>query len=201
MRAAALGREHVHLPRILAELHARRGGDRLAFVHQSAHEVAEVARPVDRGEVRVVRQARQCGDGVDGGVEDQLRPLRGPQIVERLGLQPGCDDQVGDHLRVVGRRAARRPDPGGGVEDVLDVRVLVARAAHERDRGQQAPVAVPSDHLVRADPVLHGHHDRVGPVTGEARRDRVEIEGLAGDDHELRLGQLLRRGGGSDPRR
>ena len=63
--------------------------------------------------------------------------------------------------------------------------------------GQLAPVAVAADDLVGADPVLHGHHDRLGPVTRQARGDRVEVEALAGDDHELRLGQLVgRRGGG-----
>ena len=50
------------------------------------------------------------------------------------------------------------------------------------------------DHLVGADAVLHRHHDRVRPVAGDPAGNRVEVECLAGEDHELRLGQLLRCG-------
>ena len=42
--AAALGGEHVHLPRILPEWHARRLRDGLALVDQVAHEVPEARR-------------------------------------------------------------------------------------------------------------------------------------------------------------
>ena len=59
---AALRRVDVHLPRILAELDPGRGGDRLALVHQVAHEVAEVGRLVELREARLVRQAGQRRD-------------------------------------------------------------------------------------------------------------------------------------------
>ena len=48
----------VHLPRILGELDTRRGGDRLALVHQRQHEMAEVAGLVELREPRLVRAAR-----------------------------------------------------------------------------------------------------------------------------------------------
>ena len=42
------------------------------------------------------------------------------------------------------------------------MRVGVPRAAHERDRGEQRPVAVRADDLLGAEPVLHRHHRRAG---------------------------------------
>ena len=116
----ALRGEHVHLPRVLPQLDARGGGDGLALVDEVADEIAEVAELLDLGEVGVVRQPGQRGDGVHGRVEDQLRPLRGPQVVERLRLQAGRGDQRGDRARIGGSRAAVRADPGRRVEDVLD---------------------------------------------------------------------------------
>src|SRR5205814_1165094 len=86
----------------------------------------QVGRLVDLREVEVVREARQRGDTVHRRVEDQLRPLRGTQVWEGLGLQPARLDQLRDTARVVLGRAAVGPDPGGGVEDVLDVRIAAA---------------------------------------------------------------------------
>ena len=58
VRAPPLRGEHVHLPRVLVQLDAGRGGDPLALVDQVTDEVAEVFGALGRGEVRVVRQAR-----------------------------------------------------------------------------------------------------------------------------------------------
>ena len=138
-----------------------------------------------------MRQPGERRDRVHGRVEDQLRPLRGPQVVERLRLQARGRDQVGDGVRVGGRRAAVRADPGRRVEDVLDVRVAVARAAHERDRREERPRALRADDLLGAEPVLHGHHRRAGEVPGEAPCQRVEVAALAREDDEV--GVELRR--------
>ena len=54
------------------------GGDGFALVDESVDEMAEIGWVVLGSEVRVVRQARERRDGVDRGVEDQLRPLRRP---------------------------------------------------------------------------------------------------------------------------
>ena len=193
---AALGREDVHLPRVVVQLDARRGGDRLALVDEVADETAEVGELLGLGEVEVVREARQRGDAVHRRVEDQLRPLRRPQVGERLGLQPARVDQLGDPARVRLRRAAIRPDPGRGVEDVLDVRVAVARAAHERDGGEERPLAVRRHDLLRTEPVLDRHHGRAGSVAFEPRRERLEVGALARQDRELGV----RRAARPDPR-
>ncbi len=55
---AALRREHVHLPRILASSTPAAAGGRLALVDEVAHEQAEVAVVLDLREVEVVRRAR-----------------------------------------------------------------------------------------------------------------------------------------------
>ena len=91
---------------------------------------------------RDVRQVGQRGDGVHGRVEDQLRPLRRAKVGERAGAQARVDEQLLDLLRLlVGRRPGEGPEPRLGVELVLDVRVGVADAAHERHGGDQRPVA------------------------------------------------------------
>ena len=85
--AAATRREHVHLPRVLVELDSGRGCDLLALFHQLTDEVAEIFEALLLREVRVVRQTGQRRDGVDRRVEDQLRPLGGPEVFERSSLQ------------------------------------------------------------------------------------------------------------------
>jgi hypothetical protein len=85
--------------------------------------VPEVAGLLACGEVRVVRQPRQRGNGVDGGVEDQLRPLGRKQVGEGARLQARLGDRNRDLLDQLVRRLPVRPEPGLGVEDVLDVRV------------------------------------------------------------------------------
>ena len=67
--------------------HAGRGGDALPLVDEVVDEMAELGAAVLRREVPIVRQAGECRDGVDGRVEDQLRPLRRSQIRKRLRLQ------------------------------------------------------------------------------------------------------------------
>ena len=153
VRRAALGREHVHLPGIVVQLDPRRGGDRLALVDETMHEVSEITGLLLLREVEVVRQPRQRGRRVDGCVEDQLRPLRGTQVGQRLGLQARSDDRVRDVADDVERRVLVRAEPRLGVEDVLDVRVGVPRAAHERHPGHDRPGTVRADDLLRADAV------------------------------------------------
>src|SRR5262245_21082303 len=193
----ALRREHVHFPRVLVQLHARGRRDRLSLLDEAEDEVAEVARPLARREVRVVRQARQRGDRVDGGVEDQLRPLGRPQIAEGAGFEAGCDDQRRDALGKLVRRAAVGPEPGLGVEDVLDVRVGVLRPAHERHRREHAAAR---EGFLRAEAVLDSHGGGTRPVPLEPRRRRADRGRLGSDDCELGLGELRRVGRGVDAR-
>ncbi len=119
MRVATLGREDVHRPGVLVERDADCGGDRLTLADQIVDEVAEIGDVGLGREVGVVGEAREGSDRVDGGVEDELRPLRRPEVGERLGLQAAAADQLGDLLRVGVRRAFGRADPRRRVEDVL----------------------------------------------------------------------------------
>src|SRR3954449_2465747 len=80
VRAAAPGREDVHLPRVVVQLDARRQRDVLALLDQVEDELTEIGRCLARCEVPVVRQVRERGDRVDGGIEDQLRPLCREQV-------------------------------------------------------------------------------------------------------------------------
>src|SRR3954453_1459892 len=201
MPVAALRRQNVHLPWILVEVDPERGGDLLALVDQPAHEIAEVAGVAERGEVRVVTEPGQRRDGVHGRVEDQLRPLRGAQVVERLRLQACPVEQSRDGAGVVWRRPARWTDPRLGVEHVLDVSVGMPSAAHEGHGREQRPVAVLGDDLGRADSVLHRHHHRAGPVAAELRRDLRDIAGLGREDHQVRLRQATGRCRRRDARR
>src|SRR5439155_993460 len=74
VRAPALGRKDVHLPRIVVQHHTPCYGDTFALVHERVDEVAEIGLGALGGEVRIVRQPGQGGDTVDGCIEDQLRP-------------------------------------------------------------------------------------------------------------------------------
>jgi len=83
----ARDREDVHLPGVVVQRHAGRGGDRDALFDQAMDQPAEVAELALLGKQRDVRKHRHRGDGVDRRVEDQLRPLGGQQVGHRLGLE------------------------------------------------------------------------------------------------------------------
>ena len=146
---------------------------------------------------------KSCGrpvsaaDRVHRRVEDQLRPLRGPEIRERLGLQSRRDDRVGDVLHDRERRVLVGAEPGLRVEDVLDVRVGVPRAAHERHAGDDRPAAARTNHLLCADAVQHRDHGRVGEAALERPGSGFEPGGLRRDDRDLerrkRVGIVRRR--------
>src|ERR671918_1611900 len=80
--AATPGGEDVHLPRILVERDSGGLRDPLALLDELVDEVAEIGRELPVGEVVVVRKAGEGRYRVDGGVEDQLRPLGGAQVGE-----------------------------------------------------------------------------------------------------------------------
>ena len=109
VRRAALRREDVHLPRVVVQLDSRGCSDGLALVDEAVHEVAEVARLRLLREVEVVRKPGQRRRRVDRCVEDELRPLRRPEIRERLGLQPRRDDRA---RRCPARRRTASPRTG-----------------------------------------------------------------------------------------
>ena len=186
-----LGREHVHLPRVLPELDARQPRRRPCPRRRGRARAAEVAQFCDLREVEVVRQPRQRRDGVDGRVEDQLRPLRGPQVVE--GLAPSGP------TRTISSATSRAS--AGVVARYGPIQVAVSRTYSTSvsewrvplmnvTDGEQRPVAVRADDLLGAEPVLHGHQRRVREVAGEPVGDGSRSRSLAGDDHEVGLGQL-----------
>ena len=82
------------------------------------------------------------------------------------------------------------------------MRVAVARAAHERDGGEERPLAVRRHDLLRAEPVLDRHHRRARERPLEPRRERLEVGALAGEDRELGVRRQRRRiRGRVEPRR
>src|SRR5574340_882350 len=123
VRRAAPCREDVHLPRIVVEPDPGSRRDGLALVHEAVDEVPEVSRLLLLREVGVVAEPGQGGDGIDGGVEDELRPLRRTEIGERLGAEAGRDERVGDVPDDRHRCPLVRAEPRLRVEDVLNVGV------------------------------------------------------------------------------
>src|SRR4026209_89910 len=104
VRRASFRREDVHLPRVVVELDARGRRHGLPLFDETMHEVTELARPRLLREVQVVRESRQRRGRVDRRIEDELRPLSGTQVEERLGLQARRDDRVRDVLNDRERR-------------------------------------------------------------------------------------------------
>jgi len=180
--AAPLGRVDVHLPGILVQLDFGRRRDALALLDELVDEVTEVLLPLPGGEVRVVREPGERSDRVDGRVEDQLRPLARQEVAERTGLQLGANQLVGHLLDERERRLAVGPEPGLRVEDVLDLGVGMARAAHESDGRDQRPGSTGCERRLGAEPVLHGHHRCTRPVAGQAVGHRLELGRLGRDD-------------------
>src|SRR5919106_1566548 len=174
-----------------------RPGHPLALVHQLVHEVPEVGGLLLAGEEPHVPELRERGHGVHRRVEDELRPLRRQQVGEGLRLEARVEEEplhLADPL-VRRTRARVRAQPRGRVELVLDVRVVVAVAAHEGHGRDDLPVAVTPHDLLGAEAVLDRHHGRVGGVTGECRRRGAKLCGLRGQDHQVEPGQLGRVGG------
>ena len=188
VRVAALGREHVHLPRVLPELDA--GG--------AARRPCPRRRGRARGRGRraaLSAKWKSCGSPVSAAtaltvaLKISFDHCAGRRSSNASAFRPDDDDEVGDRVRVGRRRVAVRADPGRGVEDVLDVRVAVARAAHERDGREQRPVAVRADDLLGAEAVLDRHHRRARRSARRgARASGVEVAALAREDHEVGVG-------------
>ena len=94
------------------------------------------------------RSARSCGRPVSAATEFTVAlkmsfdHCAGRRSRKRLDLEPRRPDQRRRLLDALVRRVLVRAEPRLGVEDVLDVRVVVAGAAHERDGGDDRPVAV-----------------------------------------------------------
>src|SRR4029078_2001609 len=84
VRRSPLRREHVHLPRIVMQLDPGCCRNRLALVDETVDEVTEVICLRLLREVEVVWEPRQRSGWIDRGVEDELRPLRRPQVGKRL---------------------------------------------------------------------------------------------------------------------
>ena len=57
------------------------------------------------------------------------------------------------------------------------------------------------DDLLRAEPVLDGHHRRSGQMACEGRRDLVDMRRLGRDDAQVGIAELARVGGRVQVRR
>ena len=68
------------------------------------------------------------------------------------------------------------------------MRVAVTGTAHERDGGEERPLAVRRHDLLRAEPVLDRHHGRARDRAFELRGERLEVGALAREDRELGAG-------------
>ena len=65
------------------------------------------------------------------------------------------------------------------------MRVRVLRPAHERHGGDDRPVAVLADDLLRAEAVEHGHDGRAGEAAGHRPERALEAVRLRRDDDEV----------------
>jgi len=196
VRAPALGREHVHLPRIVVQLDPRGGGNGLALLDQVVHEVAEIRRVLACREMPVVRQPGERGNRVDSGVEDQLRPLCGQQVGQRFDVQAGARNQRGGLLHDGERRVLVGAEPRLRVEHVLDVRVGVARPAHERHARDDRPRPGRAHRLLGPEAVQHGHDRRLGKAPAQRLHGSLEPGRLGRDDAEVERRDLIGIGGG-----
>jgi len=89
------GADSVHLPGVFMQANPGCLCDSLAFVDQGVQQMAEVGEFRFVGKVRRVRQARQSGDAIYRRIKNQLGPLRGAGVFERLGFESGRDDEIG----------------------------------------------------------------------------------------------------------
>src|SRR5207244_9712358 len=90
-------------------------------------------------------------------------------------------------------------EPRRSLEDVFDVRVGMLGPAHECDGGDQRPVAVRTNDLLCAEPVLDGHHQRAAEMPFEPSGDGSTVRSIASDDDEIDIRKIGRLGGGRDP--
>src|SRR5216684_3451626 len=120
--------------------------------------MAQVGKFPFVGEMRRVRQARQSGDAIYRRIKNQLGPLRGAGVFERLGFESGRVDEIGGFLDNGEWRAGRleRAHPGWSVEFILHVGVAVARAAHESGGPDDVAARESSNDFFAADSVLGG---------------------------------------------
>ena len=68
--------------------------------------------------------------------------------------------------------------------------VRVPRPAHERDAGDDRPVAVSTDDLLGTDPVQDGHHGRLREATLERLRRRFQPRRLGCHDRNVERWEL-----------
>jgi hypothetical protein len=81
----------VHVPGIFIELNTTGSRHALAFVHGCMHQPAQVRKVILHGERFYMRQVGHGGNTVDHGIEDELGPLRGPQVRKSLAFRPLAD--------------------------------------------------------------------------------------------------------------
>ncbi len=87
-RMIRLRANFVHFPGIFVKLDAQAGCYSLAFLNERVQQMAQIGELFFSSEMVAVRQFRQRGNGIDRGVENELRPLRRPRIFERHRFQP-----------------------------------------------------------------------------------------------------------------
>ena len=199
VRAAPLRREHVHLPRVLVQLDPGGGGDRLALVDEGVDEMAEVGWLAPRP-----RSAASCGSPVSAAtaftvaLKISFDHWAGRRSGKARAFRPERSISAASSSTRVVRDPVVRAEPGLRVEDVLDVRVVVPRAAHEGDAGDERPVPVPAHDLLGAEAVLDRHDGGFGKAAGERTCGVVEPGRFRRHDRDVELRQLGRVVGGVD---
>src|SRR5208282_5300533 len=122
--------------------------------------MAEVGEFRFVGKVWRVRQACQSGHTIHRGIKNQLGPLRGTGVFERLGFEAAGDDKIRIFFDYGEWRTGwlKGSHPGRSVEFILHVRVAVARAAHESGGAEDVTAREGSDDFFAADSVLGGEN-------------------------------------------
>src|SRR6202790_1208938 len=105
----------------------------------------------------------KSGDAIYRRIKNQLGPLRGAGVFERLGFESGRDDEIGGVLddREWSAGWLERAHPGWSVEFILHVRVAVARATHEGGSADDVAASKRSDDFFAADSVLGGENGSI----------------------------------------
>ena len=124
------------------QLDPGRRGNRLALVDERVDEVAEVGRRSSAAKWKSCGSPVSAATALTVALKISFDHCAGRRSSNASAFRPDETISSATSSREARRRLARRAEPRRGVEDVLDVRVAVARAAHERDGRDQRPVAV-----------------------------------------------------------
>src|SRR5450631_2510978 len=143
-------------------------------------------------------QQRQGSDGISGGVEDQLGPLRAARVFQRNYIHAGTRDQFRQFFDLGHGRVRRLKGTNPSV--TFDVEADVAGSNGMSSGKRRAPndiLHVFRDDLFVADAVLHGADRAVLIECASNLRDSAPgVDRFGGDDAIVAARQLLGIAGG-----